>query len=374
MSNRTLYGRHYLTGDFIEVRCEDGVITAIVPYPETNASTTSWLAPGLVDLQVNGFGGIDFQQDNLTAEDLLTASRALRLAGCSRWLLTLITDEWSSLLARLGHIKRLRDASPELRRAIAGWHVEGPFLSSEAGFCGAHDPAKMRDPSPENMRELRQAIGSDLLLLTIAPERSGALEAIAAATSLGIKVSLGHTDTATNILAQAIAKGASGFTHLGNGCPRDLNRHDNILWRVLDQTGLCASLIPDGVHVSPALFRLIHRLLPSDSIYYTADAMSAAGMPPGRYRLGRLELEVGVDQIVRQPGRTNFAGSALRPVDGVWRAAEMLGTPWRETWKRFSEVPATFMGLASGLVVGQPAEICALEVGGDGTLDKVECA
>lgn len=371
MTSRTVFGRHYITGDWVEVQCEDGIITAITPCSSTKAADERWLAPGLVDLQVNGFGGIDFQQDNLSTDDLLTASRALRSAGRTRWLLTLITDDWTVLLSRLRHLKKLRDASPELRRAIAGWHVEGPFLSAEPGFCGAHDPAKMFDPSANNIRELRDATASDPLLLTIAPERAGALQAIDAALNLGIKVSLGHTNASAEILAEAIERGATGFTHLGNACPRELDRHDNILWRVLDRPDLMASLIPDGIHVSPALFRLIHRAKSPDAIYYTTDAMSAAGMPPGRYRLGRLELEVGTDQIVRQPGRTNFAGSALRPVDGVCRAAEMLGTSWRETWRSFSEMPAKFMGLASGLAVGQPAEICVIKVSEDGKLTSV---
>jgi N-acetylglucosamine-6-phosphate deacetylase len=371
MSKRTLRGRHYSTGEWIEVQCDHRFITAINPGPGAASTAGPWIAPGLVDLQVNGFGGVDFQQDNLTTEELSAATRALRAAGCTRWLLTLITDDWSRLLARLRHLKKLRDASPELLRAIAGWHIEGPFLSAEPGFCGAHDPTLMRDASPEGIRALREISGADPLLITLAPERNGALEAITQAKALGIKVSLGHTNASSRALRDAVARGAAGFTHLANGCPRELDRHDNILWRVLDEPDLMISLIPDGIHISPALFRLIHKLKPPEKIYYTADAMSAAGMGPGGYRLGRLELEVGADQVVRQPGRTNFAGSALRPVDGVWRAAGMLGVPWQETWRRFSEAPARFMGLGSGLEVGQPAEICLLEVDANGSLQRL---
>src|SRR5207247_8189697 len=125
--------------------------------------------------------------------------------------------------------------------------------------------------------------------------------AIALAVSLGIKISLGHTNASAEILRQAIEAGATGFTHLGNACPRELPRHDNILWRVLDARGLTISLIADGIHVSPALFRLLHRVLDAATIFYTTDAMAAAGAPPGRYAIGALQLEVGPDQIVRQP-------------------------------------------------------------------------
>lgn len=371
MTNRTIQGRHYVTGEWIEIQCNDGIITSTRSCERSSNAPDRWVAPALVDLQVNGYGGIDFQQDNLTVSELLSAARALRDAGCTRWLLTFITDDWRKLLARLRHLKQLRDASLELRHAIAGWHVEGPFLSAEPGFCGAHDPSLMRDPSVDDIRELRDATGTDPLLITLAPERNGAIEAIALATTLGIKVSLGHTNASSHVLSEAISRGAGGFTHLGNGCPRELDRHDNILWRVLDQSDLMVSIIPDGIHVSPALFRLIHRLKASDAIFYTADAMSAAGAGPGLYRIGRLEVEVGTDQIVRQPGKTNFAGSALRPVDGVWRAASMLGVPWQETWRRFSETPAQFIGLGSGLEVGQPADLCLLEVSESGSLQRL---
>src|SRR5262249_35277760 len=142
--------------------------------------------------------------------------------------------------------------------------------------------------------------GDDPVLLTVAPERNGALRAIELAVAHAITVSLGHTNAPTEILRRAVAAGARAFTHLGNGCPRTLDRHDNILWRVFETPGLMVSLIPDRIHVSPPFFRLAHRVLGSESIYYTTDAMSAAGSPPGSYRLGHLKLEVGADQVVRQ--------------------------------------------------------------------------
>ena len=338
-----------------------GRITALEP-ADVNPPGDLWLAPPLVDLQVNGFAGVDFQQDDLTADELLRAVRGLRAAGCARFLLTLVTDEWTRLMARLRRVRKLRGETPELAAAIAGWHVEGPFLSAEPGFCGAHDASVMCDPKPEHIRQLREVTGNDPVLLTLSPERGNAFAAVELAASLGIKVSLGHTNASADQLRQAIQRGASAFTHLGNGCPRELDRHDNILWRVFELEGLKVSLIPDGIHVSSALFRLIHRELPADSIFYVSDAMAAAGAAPGRHRLGRLELEVGEDQIVRYPGRTSFAGSALRPVDGVFRAAEMLGVPWQDAWTRFSKIPAELMGLNPGLNPGDPADFCLVEV------------
>lgn len=358
MNTGEIHAFHYATGKPVRVTHNNGTITGITPTDEPPARGI-WIAPTLVDLQINGYGGVDFQQDDLTADDLLRATRALRRDGCAYLLATLITDDWPRLLARVRNLRALREQSTELREAIVGWHIEGPFLSEKPGFCGAHNPGRMCNPTVEHIRELRETTGNDRVLITMAPERFGAPEAIQLATSLGMRVSLGHTDASAELLRQAVEAGATGFTHLGNGCPRELDRHDNILFRACDTAGLTVSFIPDSIHIPPQAFRLLHKLV-SGPVYYTTDAMSAAGAPPGRYRLGALELEVGTDGIVRQPGRTNFAGSALKSIDGVFRAAKMLGIPWQECWRRFSDVPAQFMGFENDLRVGATA-FCVID-------------
>jgi len=357
---------HYATRQPTRVRWRDGRITHFEFSPA--APENVWIAPALLDLQVNGFGGVDFQQDGLTLEQLLTATRQLHAAGCARFFLTITTDAWPKLTGRLKAIALLRAQSPVLQSAIAGWHIEGPFLSPEPGFCGAHDPAVMCDPTPERIAELRELTAGDPVLLTLAPERPGALDAIAQATRSGIKVSLGHCNPSADVLTLAVHAGAVSFTHLANGCPQQLDRHDNILWRVLETCGLQVGIIPDTIHVSPPLFRIMHRQLGNSRIWYTSDAVAPAGAPPGRFRLGRLEVEVGPDQVVRQPGRTNFAGSALRPIEGVLRAAQMLGCPWQSAWHSFAAVPSALMGLESALAVGKDATFCVLETSPDGTI------
>lgn len=316
----------------------------------------------MFDVQINGFGGVDFQRDAMSPGDLLRAARQLRAAGCTRFFLTLMTDAWPRLLARLERVRRLRARHPELRQAIAGWHLEGPFLSPEPGFCGAHDPRAMIPIRAEHVRHIRAVTGADPVLLTLSPTWAGAPAAIAVAVRLGMRVSLGHTDASQACLRRAVRAGATGVTHLGNGCPAVLDRADNILWRVLDTPGLIASLIPDRVHVSPPLFRLIHRVLGAEAIYYTSDAMAAAGLPPGTYTLGRLTLEVGPDRVVRLPGTRNLAGSAVSPLQAVFRAAAMRRCAWQEAWSRLAQAPARFVGLPGGLEAGGPADFCVLDV------------
>ncbi len=368
-----IIAREPRSGRLLRVRWEEGRIHALEPVgrPLPSGAGPPWLAPALFDPQINGFGGVDFQRDDLTAEALRRAVRGLRRAGCTRFLLTLITAPWETMLERLRRLRAWRAGDPELAAAIAGWHLEGPFLSAAPGYCGTHDPALMRDPRPEDLRALRAAAGRDRVLLTLAPERAGGVAAVREAVRLGFRVSLGHTNASRETLAAARAAGAGGFTHLGNGCPQMLDRHDNILWRVLDTPGLTPSLIPDGLHVTPPLFRLLRRALPDRKVIFTTDAMSAAGAPPGRYTLGALTLNVGPDGVVRRPGRTNFSGSALTPVAGVFRAAAMERRPWWRAWAAASTIPAAWLGLRVGVTPGRRADFCLVRVDATGRLREL---
>ncbi|HNQ90688.1 MAG TPA: N-acetylglucosamine-6-phosphate deacetylase [Verrucomicrobiota bacterium] len=383
MKGSALVARDYRTGRRVRLVWRAGVIREVTPEPGAGRGDP-WVAPALVDLQVNGFAGTDFRADSVSEADLARAIAGLHRSGCTRFLLTLFTEDWKTLLGRLRRFRALRKHAPSFLRAVVGWHIEGPFLSAAPGFRGAHPAEAMRDPSLEAIRELRRCAGPGPILLTLAPERRGAIAAIREAVALGMRVSLGHTDASAACLEAAAAAGATGFTHLGNGCPPALDRHDNILWRILERTDLTVSLIPDQVHVSPPLFRIIHRLLPPDRIIYVSDAMAGAGSGPGVYRLGSLELAVGRDQRVRLPGTQLYAGSALRPVDGVERAVAMLGdavraerragdgAPWAAAWDRFSTLPAAWMGLPSTLSPGAPADFCVIQTNRDGTIRTLQ--
>ncbi len=265
MANGEVHAWNILDRQPFVARWDNGIFTDFTPTTEPPAQN-KWIGPPLVDLQINGFAGVDFQQDDLTAEQFLHATKALGHGGCGGLFYTLITADWEARTRRVATAKQLRDADPVLVQAIAGWHIEGPFLSAEPGYCGAHPPDLMLDPTPEQLEEIREITSDDPVLLTMAPERESGLSAFAKARELGFLVSIGHTNAPGHIMRRVTAGGSTGFTHLGNGCPAEMKRDDNILWRGLDTPGLTYSLIPDRWHVSPALFRILHRLIDRDTL------------------------------------------------------------------------------------------------------------
>jgi N-acetylglucosamine-6-phosphate deacetylase len=298
------------------------------------------------DLQVNGFAGVDFQQDDLTLEALRHAVAALRRHGTRRILFTLITDRIDGLCRRLARAEDLRAACPELADAVAGYHLEGPHLCPEPGYAGAHPPQWMRPPSIGDFSLLQEAARGNVRLITLAPELPDAPACIRHLTTCGIRVAIGHSQASDAQLDAAIAAGLSLCTHLGNGVPHTLPRHDNVIQRLLARDELFATFIPDGIHLPPFVLRNFVRAKPRERVLFTTDAMAAAGAPPGRYRIGPIETEVGADGVVRLPGETRyFAGSSLTLDAGCRNVVRWLGWSPAEAAAACGARVAAYLGL-----------------------------
>lgn len=302
-------------------------------------------AAGLFDFQVNGFGGVDFQRDDLTSTEFAHAVAALRKHGTSGIFATLITDEIDALCRRFAALEKLCATVPSAGAAILGYHLEGPWLSPAPGYRGAHPAGPMRAPSFADYERLQAAAQGRLRLITLAPEWPGSAEFIAAVTQQGVHVSLGHTNASEAEIDAAIRAGARFCTHLGNGCPLELPRHDNIVQRLLARDELTACFIPDGIHLPKGVLKNFVRAKPAGRVLFTTDAMAGAGAPPGRYTIGPHLIAVGADGVARQPGEKNFAGSTLTPDVGVRHIADWLNlTP--ETARNFwSTAPAAAFGI-----------------------------
>ncbi len=296
-------------------------------------------SPGYFDFQINGFGGIDFQAETVSLAEMEHAVAVMRRHQVAGIFLTLITDEIDSHCRRLDQFEKLCRVNPAIGQMIVGYHIEGPWLSPEPGFRGAHPPGPMHAPSLAEFERLQAAANGRIRLITLAPEWPGSAECITAITKAGVHISLGHTNASESQIDDAIRAGARFATHVGNGTPLQMHRHDNVVQRLLARDELTACLIPDGVHLPPFVLQNFFRAKPSGRVFFTTDAMSGAGAPPGRYRIGRLDIEVGTDGIARNPGGNGFAGSTLTPDEGVRKCMSFLGisaATARELWSTTS--------------------------------------
>lgn len=299
----------------------------------------------LFDLQVNGFASVDFQRPEMASAELRRAVVALHAHETRRIFLTLISAEPEALCRQFERIERFRKSDPLIAETVCGYHLEGPFLSPADGFRGAHPAAVQRAPDLAVFARMQDAAGGNIRLHTLAPEWPGSAEFIADVVRRGVVVALGHTDASEAQIDTAIRAGASLCTHLGNGVPQTLPRHDNIVQRLLARDELTACLIPDGVHLPPFALRNFFRAKPPGKVILTTDAMAAAAAPPGRYTLGAAEVE-SREGAVRAPGCAHLAGSALTPERGVANAAEWLGISTDEARTMFSTRAAALFGIA----------------------------
>jgi len=308
---------------------------------------------GLFDFQVNGFGGVDFQRDDLTLDELRGAFDLLADNGAERIFVTLITAKVDVICRRLERFQHFCHVDPTVARMIAGYHIEGPWLSPLPGFCGAHSAELMHAPEIAEYLRMQQAAEGRIKLVTLAPEWPKTPEVIAKMRTQGVHVALGHTNASEADIESAIQAGARFCTHLGNGVPASLPRHDNITQRLLARDELIACLIPDGVHLPRYVLQNFWRAKPAGRVLFTTDAMAGGGLGPGRFRIGELEVDVDEAGIAWRPDRTGFAGSTLTPANGVRNVAAWLGLDLTEATRLWSSAPEAAFGLTTNAVGGK---------------------
>jgi N-acetylglucosamine-6-phosphate deacetylase len=344
---------HYRAGSKREFLLRDGRATVA---KRTHGKTRCLNGPAFVDLQCNGFAGVDFTRPETTPERLCEAVRAMWKTGCTSVLATVITASPERLEHLLRTLVAARHMDAEVRRSIPGFHVEGPFISEVDGARGAHPREHVRAPESKLWRRLQKAAEGLIRLLTIAPELPGAIPLIRQLRNEGVLVAVGHTMATRQQITAAAHAGAIMSTHLGNGCPQMLHRHDNPVVAQLGEDALSASFIADGIHLPPSVLRTFVRAKgPSRSVLVT-DAMAAAGALPGRYTIGDLVVEVGSDRVVRQPGCPNFAGSALTMNGAVANSVKAGALSLADAWDAASTVPAKMLRRFANCSV-KPAQI-----------------
>ncbi|MEM1442369.1 MAG: N-acetylglucosamine-6-phosphate deacetylase [Verrucomicrobiota bacterium] len=298
------------------------------------------------DLQVNGYAGVDFCSAELTLEECRSACEALRADGIDSFLATLITDEVPSLESKLRRWVSFLEGDELLSQMVAGIHVEGPFISPKEGYVGAHPAEAVVPATVENARRLVEAGEGYIRLVTLAPECDEKAETIRFLSSMGITVSAGHCDPDLETLERSIDAGLSMVTHLGNGCPVSLPRHDNFIQRALslsDRLWLC--FIPDGAHVPWFALQNMFQLVGTERAIVTTDAIMAAGLGPGTYSLSGAPVEIDEQGVARRPGSMNLAGSTVRGFQVAENLEERLGFSKEEIQKVFHDNPRHALGL-----------------------------
>jgi N-acetylglucosamine-6-phosphate deacetylase len=322
------FGFDYRTGE--PIRVEFGVaIEAVDDWVGPTDQIDTWIAPGFIDLQVNGFAGVDYCSGNSSLEEIGRSIREQFATGVTRIYSTVITGSEADMQAAFRNIVKAKRELPE-GDAFEAIHAEGPFISAETGPRGAHPVDQCRPPQIEEWKRMQGAAEGHIRLLTLSPEYEGTTKLIEHVVGEGVVVSIGHTKATTQQIADAVKAGATMSTHLGNGSHAVLPRHPNYIWDQLAEDKLSASFIADGIHVPANFLKVAIRAKGLERSVLVTDAVMPAGCEPGDYALGEIEVTLHPGDRVTLRGGNQLAGSALKMDVGVSYLMRMVGLSMRE--------------------------------------------
>jgi N-acetylglucosamine-6-phosphate deacetylase len=344
-------GIHIATGEPVEVSF-GSVVTAVEPLLPP-ASTAEFLSPGWIDLQVNGFAGVDYNSPSAGAEDIGHSIREMFRTGVTRFFPTVITGSPEDMAGALRNLARAKEEIPE-GAAMEAFHMEGPYISPEDGPRGAHPARWVRAPSLDEFHRFQDSARGYIRLVTLSPEWPEAPRFIESIVRQGVAASIGHMGATCDQIAAAVDAGATLSTHLGNGAHATLPRR-NYIWDQLADDRLAASFIVDGIHLGKSFLNVALRAKGLERSILITDAVMPAGCAPGRYRLGEVDVELHADGSVRLQGGTRLAGSALRMDRAIENVVRLAGLSLRDAIAlatrnpaRIGRIPNRQRGLATG--------------------------
>jgi N-acetylglucosamine-6-phosphate deacetylase len=351
---KTLVGKDVTTGSALEV-VFDQIIQAAGP---SAGQPEVYLSSGWIDVQVNGFAGVDYNSGSTSQEEIARSIEVLFSTGVTRFYPTVITGGPAEMLAALENLARAKEMLPN-GEAMDGFHVEGPHISPDDGPRGAHPRQWVRPPDVEEFHRWQEAARGCIRLVTLAPEWPQAPRYIEALTEAGVVISIGHTNATGAQIADAVAAGATMSTHLGNGAHQMLHRHPNYIWEQLAEDRLSASFIVDGIHLPASFLKTALRAKQLQRSVLVTDASSPAGAKPGRYSLGEQLVDLTPDNRVVLAGQDRLAGSALRMDHGVQNLMKLAGLPLSDAVTMATTNPArvgAIPGRRKGLAAGDRAD------------------
>lgn len=364
------FGKEISSGSAREVAFGDSILSAA---PASKA-VESYIAPGWIDIQVNGFAAVDYNDPQTPHEEIARSIRVLFSTGVTRFYPTVITGSPERMEGALRNLARAKDSlgakdSSGEGEAIDGFHVEGPHISAEDGPRGAHPRQWVRPPDLEEFQRWQDATAGRVRIVTLAPEWPGAPAYIEKIAAEGVVAAIGHTQATGAQIADAVSAGATLSTHLGNGAHSVLRRHPNYIWEQLAEDRLMADFIVDGIHLDASYLKVALRAKGIERAVLITDAVTPAGAAPGRYRIGELEVDMTPDHRVVLAGTDRLAGSGLRMDRGVENLMRLVGMPLADAVRmattnaaRAGNVP----GRANGLVAGDRADLVEFRFDAEG--------
>ena len=291
----------------------------------SSTDRTTWIAPALIDIQVNGFAGFDLNVATVTSEDVCAMVRELWKVGTGFLCPTVVTGSFERICNSLNAIVEASKADALVAKSMLGIHLEGPYISAEDGPRGAHPLEHVRDPDWDEFLRWQDIAEGNISIVTLAPEKKGTTPFIEKLVANGIVVALGHTNASPNDIRAAIDAGARLSTHLGNGAHALIRRHPNYIWEQLGADELWASLIVDGHHLPPSVAKSMMRAKTLDRCVLVSDAVALAGMQPGIYEFAEKSVELTADRCVRLVGTEYLAGSAIELARGIENSVRFAG-------------------------------------------------
>lgn len=327
-----------------------------------------WIGPGLIDLQLNGYAGIDFNANTLHTADTEALTRRMIERGMTSFFPTVYTNTVESIEQSFRAIVQVCEESPLFNSCVPGFHLEGPFISPLEGYRGAHPERNVRPPDWDLFQRWQAAAKGKIAILTLSPEWEEAAELTRRCVASGVQVAIGHTAADADQICRVVDAGASMSTHLGNALPQQLPRHPNSLWEQMAEERLPATVIPDGFHLPPAVLRVIMKLKGNKTIA-VSDALHIGGLAPGTYDtyFGQVLLtEDGRLCNAANPRYMAGAGKLLDECIEFLLRADLCDLP--TAWSMGSDRPAAMMGMAerAALSPGAPADLVVFDHSIDG--------
>ncbi len=303
-----------------------------------------YMAPGLFDLQINGYRNLDFNEQGLSVPEIEAVVIELLKDGVTGFFPTLITNDPHVLETNLEILNKALAENPLISACVPGFHLEGPFISPEPGFSGAHNRKWIRKPDWSLFERWQKIAGNHIKLITLSPEYEGSPAFIEKCHKNGVKVAIGHSSAGRDQIRQAIAAGASLSTHLGNAIPAHIHRHENSLFEQLAEEELYASIITDGYHLPESLIKIILRSKPG-KVFLISDSTRFTGLKAGVYDTpigGRVELD-DKRKLTILNHKEYFAGSASSLFQCVEFICQRNMLPLKEAWYAASVLPQKYL-------------------------------